>query len=118
MAFDYTKMAALGVKLLTRFGKSITLVRTTGNSVDPITGVVTVGTDASVVTTGVLKPYPEQLIDGTRILSSDKELVLSNEQAVTATDKPTIDGENWSIVNIKTIKPANDVVCYFCQVRR
>jgi len=114
----YDDMAAVALELLDEFGQAITLPRTTGGSVDPITGIVTPGTDASVVTTGLLKPYPDAMIDGARILSSDRELVLSDEQVVNPTDKPLIDGEEWSIVNIKTINPAGTVVCYFVQVRR
>jgi len=49
----YAKMAATALKLLKKFGKPVTLKRVTGSSVDPITGVVTAGTDASVITTGV-----------------------------------------------------------------
>jgi len=114
----YDDMAAVALELLDEFGQAVTLPRTTGGSVDPITGIVTPGTDASVVTTGLLKPYPDAMIDGARILSSDRELVLSDEQVVNPTDKPLIDGEEWSIVNIKTINPAGTVVCYFVQVRR
>jgi len=118
MSFDYSKSAQTALKLLTRFGGEITLSRKTGDSVDPITGVVAAGTDTSVTTTGLLKPYSDKMIDGTRILTGDKELVLSNEQTPLPSDKPIIDGEEWSIVAIKTIKPFDTVVVFFCQVRK
>jgi len=92
MSFNYSKSAKTALKLLTRFGGEITLSRKTGDSVDPITGVIAKGTDASVTTTGLLKPYSDNMIDGTRILTGDKELVLSNEQEPQPTDKPVIDG--------------------------
>lgn len=114
----YDDMAATALELLTEFGQAVTLQRYTGASVDPITGYSTAGTDASVITTGLLKPYPDSMRDDTRILQGDKELVLSNEQVPTASDKAVIGGENWSIVNIKTISPAGTPVCYFVQVRR
>ena len=118
MAF-YDDMAATALELLTEFGVTITLPRTTGGSIDPVTGSVIAGTDASVTTTGLIKPYPDNLIDGTRIMQGDRELVLSNEQDPLPTDTPTIGGENWSIVSIKTIKPDDATpVVYFCQVRR
>lgn len=118
MADFYTEMAAVALELLEEFGQSITLSRETGGSIDPITGEVTAGTDASVTTTGLIKPYPDRMIDGTRILSSDRELVLSNEQVPLPSDKPTIGGEEWSIVEITTVSPAGTDVVYFCQVRR
>ena len=118
MSFDYSKAAATALKLLTKFGMTITFVRTTGNSVDPITGVVTAGTDASVTTTGLLRKYPDNMIDGTRILASDRELILSDEQEPLPSDKPTINGEDWIIENIGTLSPAGTVVIYTCQVRR
>jgi hypothetical protein len=111
-------MAATALELLIEFGQSITLSRETGGSINPITGVVTAGTDVSVVTTGLIKPYPEKMIDGTRILSSDRELVLSNEAVPLPSDKPIVGGEEWSIVDIKTVSPAGTDVVYFVQVRR
>ena len=114
----YTEMAETALELLTEFGKTVTLVRVTGDTFDPVTGAAVAGSDASVTTTGLIKPYNDSLIDGTRILSGDKELVLSNEQVPTQTDKVTIDGENWAIVNIKSIKPDDATpVVYFCQCR-
>ena len=118
MSFDYSKSATTALNLLVKFGGEITLSRKTGNSVDPITGIEAAGTDSSVTTTGLLKPYPDNMIDGTRILASDRELVISNEQTPEPSDKPIIDNEEWSIVSIKTIKPFDTVVVFFLQVRR
>jgi hypothetical protein len=94
MSGFYDDMAATALELLAEFGQSVTLSRTTGGSIDPVTGAVTAGTDASVITTGLIKPYPDKMIDGTRILASDRELVLSNEQVPLSTDKPVIGGES------------------------
>lgn len=117
-SFDYASMADTALALLERFGSTITLTRTTGSSTNPITGVETPGSDASVTTTGLLKPYPDRMVDGNRILASDRQLVLSNEQEPLPSDKPVVGGENWSIVDITTVSPAGTVVVYFCQVRR
>lgn len=114
----YSDMADVTVELLTEFGRSVTLKRSTGNSIDPITGVVTPGVDASVITTGVLKPYPSRMIDGVRILSTDRELTITNEQTPAPTDKPTMDGEEWAIVGITEMNPAGTVIAYKIQVRR
>jgi len=70
----YAKMATTALSLLTKFGKSITLVRETGGTYDPVTGATVAGSDASVTTTGLIKPYPDSQVDGVRILSSDRML--------------------------------------------
>jgi len=111
-------MADMTVELLTEFGQSVTLKRSTGNSIDPVTGVVTAGTDASVVTTGVLKPYPSRMVDGVRILSTDRELTVTNEQIPTPTDKVTMNSQDWAIVGITEMNPAGTVIAYKLQVRR
>jgi len=115
----YSKMATTGRTLLQKFGSPVTLKRTTGGVTDPVTGLVVSGTDASVSTTGLLRPYPDNVIDGVRIMVSDRELILSDEQPVSPDDRPIIGGEEWSIVSIKTIQPdASTPVIYFAQVRR
>ena len=114
----YTDAAADALELLTEFGYQLTLSRKTGDSVDPITGVIAPGTDSSVTTTGFDIPYDDGLIDGTRILNGDRKLLLSNEQEPSPDDKPIIDSQEWSIVNIKTVAGAGTAVIYKCQVRR
>lgn len=114
----YDKMAATALKLLTKFGADVTIKRETGGSTNPVTGEVIAGVDASVVSKGLIKPYPDKMIDGTRILDSDRLLVMSSENVILPSDKPFIDGEDWAIVNIKTVKPTDTTVVYFVQVRR
>lgn len=119
MSTFYDDMAATAIDLLTEFGQSITLNRKSGNSIDPVTGAEVAGSDASVITTGLIKPYPDSVVDGTRIMASDRMVILTNEQAVLSTDKLVISGEYWRIVDIKTVRPdSTTVVVYFVQVRR
>ena len=114
----YDDRASDALSLLIEFGYQVTLSRKTGDSIDPITGAIVSGTDSSVTTTGFDKPYKDGLIDGARILASDRELILSNEQEPQPSDKPIIDSQEWSIVNIKTVAGAGTAVIYKCQVRR
>jgi len=114
----YADMAATALSLLTEFGKTITLVRVTGNTYNPVTGDTVAGTGASVTTTGLIRPYPAKMVDGIRILADDREVVLSSDQTPVATDKIVIGGANWAIVGIKTVKPDDATpVCFFAQVR-
>jgi len=116
----YAGMAATALKLLTKFGAPVTLYRVTGEEEDPVTGDVIAGSDVSVITTGLIKPYADNMIGGSRILSSDRELILSSEHEPLPDDRPIVDGEKWSIIGKpKTVKPdGTTAVAYFVQVRR
>jgi hypothetical protein len=109
----YSDMAEVSVELLTEFGQTITLERTTGKSTDPVTGIITGGTPDNQETVGVIKPYKQSLIDGTVIKAGDKEAILSPEVEPLMTD--TING--MQIVNIDEINPAGTVLAYKLQVR-
>ena len=118
MSAFYTGLAATALRLLTKFGTTVTITRTTGQSIDPVTGVVTPGTTANLSTTGLLKKYPDDLMDGTRIMTGDRSLILSNEVEPLLTDNPVIGGESWSVVSIETVKPTSVALVYFVQVRK
>jgi hypothetical protein len=114
----YADIAATALELLDEFGVTVILKREAGGSVNPITGQEFAGVDASVTTTGIIKSYKDEAVDGTRVLSSDRELVLSNEEAPSLSDRILINNQNWSVVNINTLSPAGVPIVYFCQVRR
>jgi len=115
----YGNMAATTLKLLTKFGANVTLQRTMGEVFDPITGTVIAGGVTGLATVGLLRPYHDKVIDGKRILVGDKELILSNTQTPQADDRVLIAGEDWSIQNIKTIKPdSSTAIVFFVQVRK
>lgn len=116
--FDYAKMAATAKRLLTRFGNTVSIVRTTGGTYDPVTGAETPGTETTYAPKGVLLKYPDRLIDGTRILQSDRKLILDDTIVPVADDKPVVQGEEWNIQNIMTISPAGTPIVYEVQVRR
>jgi len=68
----YADMAATAKGLLTEFGKSITLTRTTGEKYNAVSGLLIAGTDASVTTTGLIKPYPDSVVDGNQALKINR----------------------------------------------
>ena len=116
---DYSKNAATALKGLAKFGKSVVLVRVTGETYDPVTGATVSGSDASVTTTGMLTNYTDSQIDEVRILTGDRKLILSNEHEPLASDKVTISGENWSIVSIKALNFDDESpVIFYVQVRK
>jgi hypothetical protein len=118
MATFYDDMAATAVELLTEFGAPVVLPRVTGGSYDPVTGETTPGSDDSQTTIGLIKPYPDNLIDGTRIRSTDKMLVITAAVEPLMSDTPQMSGNTLgNVVGIKTVSPAGTPVCYFVQVR-
>tara|TARA_R110000772_G_scaffold268452_1_gene395602 strand:+ start:36000 stop:36341 length:342 start_codon:yes stop_codon:yes gene_type:complete len=113
-------MAAVVTELLTEFGAAMTINRTTGESTDPVTFVVTPGTDTTLSPLGLIKPYSDAQIDGSLIQIGDRMIILDSPAGEPLlTDTITTDTDNWPIVSIKSVKPDDaTAVVYFCQVRK
>lgn len=114
----YNSMAATASKLITKFGAKGTIKRTTGGSIDPVTGDTTAGTTVTYTPNTIVQKYADELIDGTRILSSDRLIILDNTIEPLTTDKITIRGEDWTIVSVSESRPAGIPLVYFVQARR
>ena len=114
----YNGLAATAAKLITKFGAVGTIKRTTGGSIDPVTGETTAGTTVTYSPNTIVQKYADALIDGTRILSSDRLIILDNTIEPLTTDKITIRGEDWTIVNVTESRPAGVPLVYFVQARR
>jgi hypothetical protein len=116
MAF-YDDMAATATELLAEFGAPIAITRETGGSRDPVTGVETPGTVETFTPSGVLKPYPARLIDGTLIQAGDRELIIDASMTPLMTDRPLVSGREWAIVRITTVNPAGTPIVHRLQLR-
>jgi len=116
MAF-YDDMQDVATELLTEFGKSITFSRIT-KTFNKITGKNTTATTATTATVGVEIPINQRLVDGTRIQSGDRSLIIDASYAPVMADTVSLSGETWSIVEIQPIKPADTVIAYRLQVRK
>lgn len=114
----YADMATTARTLIAEYGQTISVKRTTGGSVDPVTGVVVAGTTTTYSPKGILRKYADKLIDGTRIKASDRELVLDDTVAPVMTDKVTIGGQDWVLKAITPVEPAGTPLVYFCQVSK
>jgi hypothetical protein len=114
----YNSIAATASKLITKFGAVGEIKRTTGGTIDPVTGVPTAGTTVTYTPNTIVQKYADELIDGARILSSDRMIILDNTIEPVSTDTITIGGENWSIVSIRESNPAGIPLVYFVQARR
>lgn len=116
----YTEMAATAAELLAEFGAPVTLIRDSGGTFDPVTGTETGATSKELTPkpNGVLANYKTSLVDGTRIKTGDRLLILDTSQAPETSDRVKIGTAEWSIVNMKAVKPADTPLVHFVQVRQ
>jgi len=115
MSGFYGRFALIAVRLMGKYGQTVFIKRTDGISIDPVTGVES-GTESVLTTTGILKIYPDNLIDGTRITSGNRLLVLTSEVEPLITDKVSLHNEDWNIEEIQTVSPAGADVVYMVKV--
>jgi hypothetical protein len=94
------------------------LVRVTGMTKDPDTGLVTGGTPTTIDLAGALIGYRESEVDGTRIMGGDKKAVVSCEVEPLATDVLRVAGDgDYTIVAIDPVNHAGQGQVYHLQVR-
>jgi hypothetical protein len=117
MSVFYDRMQDVASDLLERFGQVVTFTRITGGGIDPVTGVST-QTTTTIETVGTLRRYPNALIDGTRIQSTDRELVIrATEIEPRLSDTVTVDGATYAIQEVQTSSPAGTDLAHFVRVR-
>jgi len=109
----YDSMAALAARLLEKFGRTVIITRSSATR-NPVTGVVTPGATATFEVKGINKVIPKELIDGTRVLASDRMLILEGAVEPRLTD--LIDG--WSVQEVQSVKPAATDVVHFARIRK
>lgn len=117
--FDYAESKADADELIEEFGQSgyIRRTPTTGTAYNP-----TQGTPVDHACTFVVTDYTTREIDGTRVLSTDKKVLLA-KGALTieplTSDRlldPAVPG--YKIVDVAPLSPAGTVVMYQLQCRR
>jgi hypothetical protein len=115
----YAEMAGVVTELLAEFGTTMVIKRTVGKVVDPVTFVVTPGVDEVFNPLGLIKSYKSSQIDGTKIQTGDKVIILNNVIEPLITDTITTETQDWPIVDVVSVKPDDaTAVVYFCQVRK
>lgn len=102
-------------------GTPVVLQRTTGATYTPGTGA-TGGTTTSYTSKGVVSAYRAGLVDGTRILAGDMEVLLPASGLVISpdpkTDTVTFGGKAWKVVKADATYAGDDVALWTLQVRR
>lgn len=112
-------MLATSVKnLLQQHGYSMTLKReASGASYDPATGGFTGGSVATETVTGVFINYTDDEVDGSRITVTDRKLLMQASGVNMAPKTDDLIDDEVRIVSVRTLKDADGVMAYICQVR-
>lgn len=120
MAVNYTSLQNTAYNLLKANGQAITFSYTSGEDVDPATGVVSdAGSSVTVTGYGAATKYKNMEIDGEAINASDLRLICDN-----VATKPEqgwnvyVNSGNWRVMNVEEISPAGTNVIYICQLRK
>ncbi|WP_312381618.1 hypothetical protein [Stutzerimonas balearica] len=134
MSQFYDRMASTALRLIERFGQTVTLRDTVPGEYDPVDGSQTPDVEVDQPAQAILQDYALQqsgmsYAEGTVIKQGDKKILVAamtndaNGQPVQLTP-PTLttiviaDGATWTIVNIKEINPAGTPLVYELQGRR
>ncbi len=120
MAYNYAPLQATALRLITAFGKAITL-RRTGQTVPDANKpweVSAGNTDYTVQ--GMRVEYTAREIDGTVVRQGDRKyLVAASGLAITpqAGDQ-VLDTDTLTVVNAEILSPASTALIYTLQVRK
>jgi hypothetical protein len=122
-AFNYNKTAATALKLLTRFGRDVTLVTPTASAYDPTTSSGPT-TEKKETRKAALFDFDRinfgvSLADGTRIQANDRRCLMdANGTAPTALSFVEVAGERFPVKDIKIVSPAGTPVLYDMLLRK
>lgn len=116
--FDYTRSRATADRLIARFGQAGTLSRPTksGTPYNP-----TPGAPDDHPCTFVVLEYAQGEIDGSRVLETDKKVMLCKGALAiepATSDKLLVGGVSHSIMDVRPLSPGGTVVLFEIQVRR
>lgn len=111
------------LRLINQHGKNLTYVSKSAATYNPVTGSSST-TDTTRTVKGYFYSYSLGDVNGSSIVTGDRNLVLSNVDASGATliapkknDTFSSEGDTVVVVNVERILSGNNVMCYICQVR-
>ena len=95
-------LSTVATDLMTTLGDAtyIEIIRPSGGTFNPVTGLTTGETTTPIAVVGVVLNVDDDLIDGTRIRASDKRVMLDKAQTPVMTDKIKFDSIEYTIVQI------------------
>lgn len=112
-----SRMATTATRLLTTYGTSISVSRTTSSAYDTATGSVT---ESSTSYTGVGNPdtFNFQEIDNVNVLSTDIKLLFKSDTAPLVGDSVSINSVVYRVLNVGIAIAQNTDILYTLQLRK
>lgn len=121
---DYTKTAERADASLRRKGGTVSIRRIVLGDYDPTTGTKATISDTTYAGTGVKVAYEAADIDGTLILATDQQMLLSPLQTNGAVmpepktgDTVTVGTSAYNIMSVSKVEPFDIAVLYTLQLR-
>lgn len=115
------KARATAERLINKFGKPIT-IRRTSSTYNPATGSTTETTADHSGNAAPPSPYEERLIDGSLIQVGDMRVTVPARSLSivpsTTTDTVVMDGATWQLVRVMPLFSGELVATYELQVRK
>lgn len=119
----YADLRETAGELIAEFGKPATIRRTTGGSIDPVTGIETapVTTDYPA---NVLENSPNStvlfassLIEGSLVSEADRFFLVAADERPRATDSLIVGGATLAIQGVRALEPGATAVYYEVRAR-
>lgn len=120
MSFDYSSLASVSVAQIADKGRNVTYRIATQGTYDPQTDAITSQSTSTKTVKAVIINARQNEIDGTLIKKGDKFALIADD-SLTFTPKTNdviFDGDEYTVKNIKTVKPGNTVLLYKLQLRK
>lgn len=125
MSAFYERMASTALRLIAQFGQPALLLDSQSGEYDPVTGEASPGLSTEQAASCILQDYTlnesgAANLAGSDIRASDKKILIAAKGLTepTLSTKVVVDGDTWSVVNIKEINPAGTPLVYELQGRR
>lgn len=121
---NYDKAAATSLRMLTAFGKSVTLRTFTLGTYDTTTGTVAEPTSADETRKAVILEFSRResgtmLRNGTLITSSDKRCLMDANGVAPLLASRVVDGTTeYTIQDVKELNPAGTPILYDLVIRK
>lgn len=119
MSAFYTGLQSTAARLLGDKGMVMTLRKRVPGTYDPATGAAPI-TSTDYACTGAKFAFPALLIDGTTIRQGDQKVLLAAQGLAVEPEQGdvlVIAGNQWAVLEVKPIAPADVVVVWQIQVR-
>jgi hypothetical protein len=103
---NYAPLASTARKLISSAGKPVTLVRTSGESFDPVSGVSSSSSTTIFLGAGVETEFDYATRDQSMALQASKRLLCVNIPApVPSSDRLTVGGVDYLVVRSAPLEP-------------